>query len=168
MPSHHPSLLPGLNFTSYFFISSIPERCRGTGNRGCSQFITLCLCCSFLLMLFPCCRGSPLGSQALPENMLQHGLLSPQGHRSCQEPAPAWAPHGLTASFGHPLVPVRGPPRAAVEICSTVDLHGLQGHSLPHPGLLHGLRGNLCSGTWSTSSPLLLHWPWCCRVVPLT
>ena len=39
-----------------------------------------------------------------------------------------------------------------VDICSTVDLHGLQGDSLPHHGLYHRLQGNLCPGTWSTSS----------------
>ncbi|KAK4831110.1 LOW QUALITY PROTEIN: hypothetical protein QYF61_015413 [Mycteria americana] len=39
-----------------------------------------------------------------------------------------------------------------VEICSTVNLYGLQGDSLPCHGLHHGLQGNLCSSTWSTSS----------------
>ena len=33
-------------------------------------------------------RGSPTRLQVLPEDLLQHGLLSPQIHRSCQEPAP--------------------------------------------------------------------------------
>jgi len=33
-----------------------------------------------------------------------------------------------------------------------MDLHGLQGHSLPHHGFHHGLQGNLCSGARSTSS----------------
>jgi len=77
------------------------------GNGGYGQFITCCLCCSFLLTLFPCSnvgslpgqtvlhellqcesfpraavlqelvqRGSPVGSQVLPANLLQHGLLS--------------------------------------------------------------------------------------------
>ena len=54
-------------------------------------------------------RGSPTGSQVLPENLLQCGLLSPQIHRSCQEPAPAWASHRVTASFRHPPAPVWGP-----------------------------------------------------------
>jgi len=27
-----------------------------------------------------------------------------------------------------------------VEICSIMDLHGLQGHGLPHHGLHHGLQ----------------------------
>jgi len=44
--------------------------------------------------------GSPVGSQALPANLLQHGLLSPQVHRSCQEPAPTWCPQRVTASSG--------------------------------------------------------------------
>jgi len=42
-----------------------------------------------------------------------------------------------------------------VDICCTMDLHGLQEDSLPHHGLLHRLQGNLCSGTWSTFLPLL-------------
>jgi len=57
-------------------------------------------------------RGSPMGSQVLPANLLQHGLLSPWGHGSCQEPAPAWAAHGVTASFRHPPDLVWGSPRA--------------------------------------------------------
>ncbi|KAM9655110.1 uncharacterized protein ACIBXB_008245 isoform 1-T1 [Morphnus guianensis] len=57
--------------------------------------------------------GSPAGSQVLPENLLQHGLLSPRVHRSCQEPAPVQASHRVTASFGHPPAPAWGPPRAA-------------------------------------------------------
>ena len=130
---------------------------RGMGNGGWGQFITPCLCCSFLLrdrtphsslasawgpshgrqssmnfsnvgpshglQFFTNCssvgplpglqsfrhrllqRGSPTGSQVLPENLLQRGLLSPRGHRSSQEPAPARASHGVTASFGHPPAP---------------------------------------------------------------
>jgi len=100
----------------------------------------------------------PHGSQALPANLLQRGLLSPWGHRSWQEPAPARAPHGVTASFRHPSAPAWGPFHGLqVEICSTVDLHRLQGHSPPHHALHHELQGNLCSGILSTSSLLLLH-----------
>jgi len=54
-----------------------------------------------------------MGSQALPANLLQHGLLSSQRHLSCQDPAPAWASHGVTASFEHPPAPVWGSPQAA-------------------------------------------------------
>ena len=57
-------------------------------------------------------RGSPMGSQVLPENLLC-GVLSPQIHRSFQEPAPVWASHGVTASFGHPHALAWGPPWAA-------------------------------------------------------
>jgi len=78
----------------------------------------------------------------------------PWVHRSWQEPAPARALHGLTASFGHIYLlqcwVLHG---LQAGICSTTDLHGLQGHSLPHHGLQNGLQGNPCSGTWSTSSP---------------
>jgi len=46
-------------------------------------------------------RGSPTGSQTLPANLFPHGFLSPQIHRSCQEPAPARPLHRVTASFRH-------------------------------------------------------------------
>jgi len=72
---------------------------------------------------------------------------------SWQEPAPVCAPHGVTASFKHPPALVWGPFHGLqVDICSTMDLHGLQGHSLPHHGLYHKLQGNLCSSSLSTSS----------------
>jgi len=182
------------------------------GNGGYGQFITRCLCCSFLLrgrtphtlpllqhegsshgrqfstnfsnvspshglQLFTNCPrvgpshgvqsfrnrllqcGSPTGSQALPANLLWHGLLSPAVRRSWQEPAAAWALNGVTASFRHPPALAWGPFHGLqVDICSTMDLHGLQGDSLPHHGLHHELQGKtLCSGFSNTSSPLLLH-----------
>jgi len=110
-----------------------------------------------------------MGSQALPANLLQRGLLSPRVHRSWQEPAPVRAYRRVTASFRHPPAlawcPFHG---LQVEICSTMDLHGLQRHSLPHQGLLHGLQGNLCSGVWSTSCPSFFTDLGVCRVVFLT
>ena len=46
-----------------------------------------------------------------------------------------WAPHGVMASFRHPPAPAWGPfHRLQVEICSTMDLHGLQRDNLPHHG----------------------------------
>ncbi|KAM9591488.1 lens epithelium-derived growth factor-like [Morphnus guianensis] len=48
-----------------------------------------------------------------------------QVSKSCQEPAPAWASHGVTASFGHPPAPAWGPPQAAggylviYDLCNT-------------------------------------------------
>ena len=112
--------------------------------------------------------GSPTGSQVLPENLFQRGLLSPWVYRSCLEPGPAWASHGVTASFGNPLLRCGVLPGLQVEICSTVDLPGLQGDSLPHRGLPHGLQGNLCSSAWSTSSPSFCTDLGVCRVVSLT
>jgi len=55
------------------------------------------------------------------------------------------------------------------QICSTVDLHGLQADSLPHHGLHHRLQGkNLCSGTWSISSSSFFTDLGVCKVVSLT
>ncbi|KAM9590481.1 uncharacterized protein ACIBXB_005737 [Morphnus guianensis] len=113
-------------------------------------------------------HGLPTGSQILPENLLR-GLLSPQIRRSCQEPAPAQGSHGVTASFGRIHLLRHGVLHGLqVDICSTVDLHGLQGDSLPHHGLHHGLQGNLCSGAWSISSPSFFTDLGVRRVVSLT
>jgi len=103
-------------------------------------------------------RGSPMGSHTLSANLLRCGLLSPRVRRSWQEPAPARAPHGVTASFRHPPAPAWGPfHRLQVENLLHVGLHGVQGDNLPHHGLHHKLQGKvLCSGISSTSSPLFL------------
>jgi len=115
-------------------------------------------------------RGSPTGSQALPANLLRRRLLSPRVRRSWQEPAPARAPQGVTASFRYPPAPAWGSfHRLQVDICSTMDLHGLQGHSLPHHGLHHELQGKaLCFGILSTSSPSFFTDLGVCRVASLT
>ena len=88
-----------------------------------------------------------MGLQVLPGACSSAG--SPRGHSFLQAhlPAPVWT--GLQ-----------------VGICSTMDLPGLQGHSLPHHGLLHRLQGNLCSGAWSTSSPSFCADLGVCRAVP--
>jgi len=113
--------------------------------------------------------GSPTGSQALPANLLRCKLLSPWVFRSWQQPTLARASHRVTDSFRHPLALAWGPFHGLqVEICSTMDLHGLQGDSLPHHGLHNELQGKtLCSGTWSTSSLSFLTDLAVCRVVSL-
>ena len=90
--------------------------------------------------------------QSFRNRLLQHGLFSPWVHRSCQEPAPVQAFHKVTASFGCIHLLWHGVLHRLQEgICSTMDLRGLQWHSLPHHCLLHRLQGNLCSSAWSTS-----------------
>ena len=72
---------------------------------------------------------------------------SPWVHRSCQEPAPVLTPHGITASFRHISVPAWSLPETVSGYLLHCGLHGLQGDSLLHHGLHHGLQGkNLCSG----------------------
>jgi len=96
--------------------------------------------------------------------VLQEQRGSPQGHRSCQQTS-------STGSQPPPGIPMlwRGAlPGLQVGLCSPVGLHGLQGHSLPHHGLLHGLQGNLCSSAWSTSSPSFCTDFGVCRVISPT
>ena len=81
-------------------------------------------------------RGSPTGSPALPAKRSGvgsslHGSAAPA--RSLLQHG---APHSITASFRHPHAPAWGSlQRLQMDICSTVDLHGVQGDSLPHHGL---------------------------------
>ena len=106
--------------------------------------------------------GAVLQEQAAPARV-PHGVTSPASN-----PAPVWAPlsmgpqvlPGACSSTGSPW----GRSFLGASTCCSVDLLGLQGHRLPHHGLLQGLQGNLCSSTWSTSFPLLLHWPWCLQI----
>jgi len=114
-------------------------------------------------------HASPTRSQALPVNLFQRGLLSLHGatgptssllqHRLRTGSQPPSGTHLLRRGVLHGL---------QVDICSTIDLHRLQGDSLPHHGLLHGLQGNVCSGAWSTSSPSSFTDFGVCRVVSLT
>jgi len=113
-------------------------------------------------------RGYTTGSQVLPANLLQRGFLSPQIRRSCQEPAPARATHRITASLGHPPAPTWRPPWALSGDLLNRGPPWLQGDSLPHHGLLHGLQGNLCPSAWSTSSPSFFTVLGVCRAVSLT
>ena len=87
------------------------------------------------------------GHRSLLAKPLQCGLLSPQVHLSCQEPAPAQGPQGVTVSFRHPPAPARGPPWAA------------------GGDLLHGgppwTAGELPLWHQEHLLPLLIQWPWC-------
>jgi len=83
--------------------------------------------------------------QPFRSRLLQRGSFG-QDHKSCQQTCsqPPSGIHLLRHGVFHGL---------QVEICFTMDLLGLQGHSLHHHGLHHWLkRKNLCSGFWSTSS----------------
>ncbi|KAK4831466.1 hypothetical protein QYF61_017714 [Mycteria americana] len=87
-------------------------------------------------------RGSPTGSQVLPANLLQHGVLSLHGVTG---PARSLLQHGLPMGSQPPsgihLLQCGVLHGLQVDICSTIYLHGLQGDSLPHHGLHHGLKG---------------------------
>lgn len=87
-------------------------------------------------------KPSLCGVRPCRNRLLQYELLSPQHHWSCQEPAPAWAPCGATASSRHPHAPVWAPPGAAGGCLPTMDVHGLQGHSCLTMVFTAGCRGN--------------------------
>jgi len=106
---------------------------------NCSSVGPFCGVQSFSRRLLQC--GSPMVSQVLPENMLLQGLLS-MGHSSSHEPPPACALHRVTDSFRvHSPPPAGSSIGCSMDICSIVDLHGLQGDNLHHHRLLQGCRG---------------------------
>jgi len=85
-------------------------------------------------------HGSPMGSQALPANLLRCELLSPWVRRSWQEPAPAQAPHGVTQ-----------PPSGIHLLRHGVPSMGCRWRSAP-PWICMGCRGTACLTTvFSTS-----------------
>lgn len=110
---------------------------------------------------------------SFPQAVVLHKLLQhrsfPQGPVIQKQTAPAWVTHGVTdparkpSPAWTPLHGVDSPVRSLLQlrlcmdcrldICSTVDFHGMQENNLCHPGLHHRLQGNLCSGIWTTSSP---------------
>jgi len=126
--------------------------------------LTLCPCSSVRSLSRETALHKLLQCESFPwaaalHELPQRGSLS-RGAVFQEQAAPAWVHHGVITSFRHPPAPVWGPFHGLqVDICSTVDLHGLQGNNnLPHHGLHHELQGKaLCSGVLSTCSPLLLH-----------
>ena len=89
------------------------------------------------------------GSQAPPANLLQHGVLFPPVHRSCQQPASAWALHGVRLLWTSPCSSVgsspgcrwiSAPPWTSMgcrgTACLTVVFStGCRGISTPVPGV---------------------------------
>jgi len=102
---------------------------------------------------FPC-----HGLQSFRKRLLQPGSLT--GRSSCQGPAPPWVLCGMQLCSGHICLLQYGflhrlwcgPPLAAAAASFTVVLFMGCREFLLHHGLLSGLLGNLCSGTWSTVS----------------
>jgi len=73
-------------------------------------------------------RGSPTGSQALPANLLQHGLLSFHGATGpAKSLLQRGLPMGLNPPSGIHLLRCGVFHALQVDICSTTDLHRLQG-----------------------------------------
>jgi len=137
-------------------LNSLPPPLRITGGRGmgaggCSQFITRCLCCSFLL------RGRtphtlPLLQCEGPSHRRQFctnfSIMGPSHGLQLFTNCPSVGPFPQGAVLQEQAAPAapRGH-KPCQQICSTVDLHGLQGNSLPHHGLL---QGNLYSGAYKS------------------
>lgn len=79
--------------------------------------------------------GVLTGSQVLTANLLQCEILSPPGHRSCQESAPSWFP-SFIYQFQHGVL------QGLQLVCSMVSLHGL--HRIAHFTLVFTRGSILC------------------------
>ena len=111
----------------------------------------------------------PRVSEVLPTNLFWRGVLSPWVHRSWQEPAPAQASHGVTASFGHPPALAWG---ASWSAGGYLLHHGPPWAAGGQPAspwsALRAAGENLCSGTWRTSLSSFPTDLGVCRVFSLT
>ena len=130
-----------------------------------------------------------LQRESFPQAAALHKLLqrgSPRGHKPGQQtcsglgsslhgaagPGRSLLQHGLPTGSQPPLgipllwcgVPSTGCRWRSAPLWTSMGCRD----SLPHDGLHHGLQGNLCSGTWSTSSPSFYTDLGVCRVVSLT
>lgn len=96
------------------------------------------------------------GSQVLSANLLLHGFLAPQDHRSCQDLAPVPASHRVTAffqAFLHVLHVAGWDPSQVTD--RFLLLYGspwAAGTQQLHHGLHHKLQGNPCSSAWTITS----------------
>jgi len=96
--------------------------------------------------------GPPRGHKPCQETCSGMGC-SPQVHRSCWEPAPACAAHGFTASFRHPPAPAWGFRQAAGGDPLYRGPPWTAGGQPASPWSSLWAERNLCSSTWSISSP---------------
>ena len=99
--SPHPFFPGSTSLRSQLFSLLPPEQHRGMGNGGCGQSITVPLCYSVVLTLFP--WGPSHRLQSFEINLLQHGLSS--SHHSLRK---------------YPTSPVLGPPQTAGIVFFTV------------------------------------------------
>lgn len=117
-PSPPDSLLLGLHFAPNFSAFS-PEWCREMGKRGCSQFITHYLCCSFL---FICLLISSLGFllwKTVFHKLLPHGSfhgVSQSGTDCCSMGSFLPESMGLARSLLHCKLPVRPQPALGIHL----------------------------------------------------
>jgi len=126
-----PPFVPGLTSLKNS-LPPPPKWCRRRGTGGCGQFITRCLCCSFLLTLFFSVVGSLPRETVLHElcqrgsfpqaadlhRLLQHGSFL-QGAVLQEQTAPAWVPHGVTSPARSLLRRGLFSPQVLPEACSS-------------------------------------------------
>ena len=120
------------------------------GNGRCGQFVTHCLCHSFLLMLFPC---SSVGS--LPQGIVLHKLLQSESfpwaavlHELPQrgslprravlqeQAAPAWVLHRVTSPASKPAPvwpPLSTGPQLQPKACYSTGFKQVQSLLQAHP-----------------------------------
>lgn len=136
---HHLFLIPRLSFTP----DSAAEQHRRMEDGVCSQFINLCLCCSFLLSLFPYSTAGSL----------------PQGTDLQKWTAAVWIPSGGSTGPNRKSAPARVLlhwPQVLTGACPSLALHRLQ---LPSRHIHKLQRGVLLEWISSLSGYLLHHGP---------
>lgn len=151
--------------------SPAPAWCLSHGRQSSMNFSNLSP--SHRLQFFMSCSivGSSRGIQSFRNRLLQHGyLMVPHGTMWMSQILPQSLQYGLLSSWvrsllQHKLSRRSQPPlvihllwhgvlhklQVGVPLLTSMGCRGMD--SLPHQDLRHRQQGNLCSGTWSTSSP---------------
>jgi len=142
----------GVEVSSSHVISAAPSSSGG-------GLFTLCPCPSVRSLSRETVLHKLLQCESFPWAAALHELPQcgsfPRGAVLQEQAAPAWVPHRVKASFRHPPARAWGPFHGLqVEICSTVDLCGLQGDNLASPwSFITGCKGRLSALTSGAPPP---------------
>lgn len=147
-PVYHTSSLPLLPPQS-----EAPHTCSSTGSFPCDTVHHKLLQCgtpSHEIQLFMNCSSQclPQGNRSCQQACSQSGLLFPWRHRSCKEPAPAWASMGSQSHLGPHLLSTASV-KCRGSFCQVLT------ESTPAATLYHNhTRQTSCQISWSSRRDL--------------
>lgn len=149
-------------YHSWFsFISSLRASALSAAQEsgGCVRSVMVPLCLSFLLTLFPCSSMESLPLDSVLHKLLQHGFFLYSSLRIALEfifsmvcaSGTNFSSICLPQTTLLVSAPVQSSIGCSVEVCPDTGCSGKMCFTM----VLWGFTGNVCIGTWDTSSPSL-------------